>query len=91
MDTTSRGPHCMTKEEIFEVIKRNTVKVLINIDPGHIMLEKTLKEVGANSMDRAEIAHYSMEELNLKVPAAELWGGKNIADLVDLFHGKMNE
>lgn len=69
-------------ERIFEVVKANVVKVLTGIDPATVTLERSLTELGANSVDRVEVVLYSAEDLDLDVPRAELHGARNLADLV---------
>ncbi len=76
----------MTKEDLFTIIKHNTLKVLIDTDLNSININQSLKDLGANSVDRVEIAQYSMEDLNLVIPRVELGHAQNIKDLVDIFY-----
>lgn len=80
----------MTKEDIFNIIKMNILKVLIDIDVNQIDINQSLKDLGANSIDRVEIAQDSMEDLNLVLPRVELGHARNIRDLVDIFHKHIN-
>jgi polyketide biosynthesis acyl carrier protein len=48
------------------------------------------KDLGANSVDRAESAMLVQELLDLSVPRVELFGTKNIGELADLFLQKLN-
>lgn len=79
----------MTRDAIFAVVKDNILKVLPEVCPAAISLEKSLVELGANSVDRVEVAMYSMEALKLKIPRIELHGVRNLAGLVDLFHSHL--
>ena len=74
------------KEEIFAVIKANTLRILSEVPPDHITIDGNLTDLGANSIDRVEIVIYSLQELNLKIPAPELHGLKNLRAVVDLFY-----
>jgi polyketide biosynthesis acyl carrier protein len=74
------------KQRIFEVVKANTLKVLCDVPPESITPEVALGDLGANSVDRVEVVMYSMEDLGLKVPPAELHGVSNLRGLVDLLH-----
>jgi polyketide biosynthesis acyl carrier protein len=76
----------LDKEEIFEVVKANTLKVLPDLLADDVTIDKNLTDLGANSVDRVEVVIYSLEELGLKVPTAELHGVRNLRDLVDLLH-----
>ena len=45
----------MTKDDVFQVIKKNILEVIPTISSEKITLDKYLKDLGANSVDRAEI------------------------------------
>ena len=47
-------------------------------------------DLGANSVDRAEIAMFVQESIGLSVPRVELYGPTNIGELADLFLKKLN-
>ncbi len=49
-----------------------------------------LADLGANSVDGAEIAMLVQESLSLSIPRVELFGPKNIGELADLFLRKLN-
>ena len=75
----------MTKEEVVEVIKRNIVDNLDDVEISEIDVQKSMKEYGANSLDMIEVVSCSMRELKLKVPRAELADIQNIDDLAEKF------
>lgn len=72
------------KQRAFDVVKSNLLKVLIDLKPEQVTIDKSMTDLGANSVDRVEVVMYSMEELGLDIPRAELHGAKNIAGLVDI-------
>jgi polyketide biosynthesis acyl carrier protein len=76
----------LDKEEIFQVVKANTLKVLPDLVADDVTIDKNLADLGANSVDRVEVVFYSLEQLGLKVPTAELQGVRNLRALVDLLH-----
>jgi len=76
-----------SQQEIFEVVKQNTIKVLMDVDPSLVTLDTSLTELGANSIDRVEVVMYSMEQLGIEVPRTEFRGVRDIRTLVDLLHG----
>ncbi|GAX59148.1 acyl carrier protein [Candidatus Scalindua japonica] len=80
----------MTREDIFNIIKENIIKVLIDIDSDSISIDQSLKDLGANSIDRVEIAQDSMEDLNLVLPRVDLGQAQNINDLVNIFYKHIN-
>ncbi len=75
----------MTKDEIIDVIKRNIVENLDDVEIGEIDPQRTMKDYGANSLDMIEVVSCSMRELNIKIPRAELADIKNIDELADKF------
>jgi acyl carrier protein len=75
----------MTKEEVVEVVKRNIVENLDDIDEGDIDITKSMKDYGANSLDMIEVVSCSMRELQIKIPRAELADIENIEQLTDKF------
>ncbi len=75
----------MTKEEVAEVIKRNIVENLDDVEVEDIDITKSMKDYGANSLDMIEVVSCSMRELTIKVPRAELADLKNIEELTDKF------
>jgi polyketide biosynthesis acyl carrier protein len=76
----------LDQQEIFNVIKANTVKILPDVRPEDVNIEGSLTDLGANSIDRVEIVMYSLQELDLKIPTPELHGLKNLRAVVDLFY-----
>ena len=80
----------MNKDAIFEVVKSIVVKVLPEVPPESITPDKSLVELGANSIDRVEVAMCSMEELKLKIPRVEFGGVSNLASLVAVLEAHLN-
>ena len=76
----------LDKQTIFDVVRANTLKVLPDLHPDDITIDKSLTDLGANSVDRVEVVIYSLEELKLNVPISELQGIGNLSALVDLLY-----
>ena len=72
-----------TQQRVFDIVKLKVAEVLIDVDPVRITREASLVDLGANSIDRVEVAMSSMEELGLDIPGSALHGVKNIGELVD--------
>jgi|LSQX01.2.fsa_nt_gb polyketide biosynthesis acyl carrier protein len=81
----------MTKENVFEVVKESIIEILPDISDGDILIEKSLKDLGANSIDRMDVVVQSMETLGIKIPMLEFGNIKNIQGLVDLLYEKKVE
>ncbi|HUX14253.1 MAG TPA: phosphopantetheine-binding protein [Spirochaetia bacterium] len=75
----------MTKEKVIEVIKRNIVDNLDDLEEETIDPKKSMKDYGANSLDMIEVVSTSMRELNIKIPRAELADIATIEQLADKF------
>ncbi len=75
----------MTKEKIVEVIAKNIVENLDDLENEVIDPKKSMKDYGANSLDMIEVVSCSMRELNIKVPRAELADIETIDQLADKF------
>ena len=71
-------------QRIFEVIKSNLLSVVVDLNPDEVTIEKSMTELGANSVDRVEVVMYSTEALGLKISPAELHGASNLAGLVEI-------
>jgi acyl carrier protein len=76
----------MTKEHIFTVVKKHLMQTIDGLAEAQIEPSKSMKELGANSLDIVEIVSVSMRELKVKVPRSELSKLTNIGGLVDLLY-----
>jgi polyketide biosynthesis acyl carrier protein len=74
----------MSKEHVFETVKNVIIEVLPDVDSDLIAIEKQLKDLGANSIDRMEIVTMSMQALEIKIPLMSFAGVNNIEGLVDV-------
>jgi polyketide biosynthesis acyl carrier protein len=81
----------MTKAEILDLIATHTREVLPGLEDHQFVAADRLVELGANSVDRAEIAMLVQESLRLSIPRVELFGPKNIGELAELFLKKRND
>lgn len=74
----------MTKEQVYQVVNKVIMEVLPDLDQDAVRIEKSLKELGANSIDRMEVVTRSMEELGIVVPLMSFAQVSNIQGLVDV-------
>ncbi|MCU1244278.1 MAG: acpP2 [Acidobacteria bacterium] len=79
----------MTKSEVLNLIAQHTRELLPGLDEHEFVVSDRLVDLGANSVDRAEIAMLVQESLGLSVSRVELFGPKNIGELADLFLQKL--
>lgn len=75
----------MTKEQVIDVIKKNIMDNLEDLNESDIDPSKSMKDLGANSLDIIEVVSTSMRELNIKIPRSELADIQTIDQLADKF------
>lgn len=78
----------MNQENILSVIIASVREILPELAEHAIQRSDRLVDLGANSVDRAEIIAIVMEQLSLSVPRVELATAKNIGELADLIYAK---
>lgn len=81
----------MTRDAVLEVVKRHLVATVEDLEGKEIDPARSMKDLGANSLDMVEVVSSCMRELKIKVPRAELNKLANIDELVDLLHRTANE
>ena len=63
----------MTQDEVFDVLKKNILNQLEDeVEENEIEIEKSMFDLGANSLDVVEIVTNTMRELKIKIPRDEL-------------------
>jgi acyl carrier protein len=75
-----------TKEEILKLIKQHLADNVEDMDEAAFDPSKSMKAMGANSLDIVEVVSCTMRYLKIKVPRAELAKLQNVNELVDLLH-----
>ena len=81
----------MTREHVLEVVTRHLVDTIEELEGVEIDPAKSMKDLGANSLDIVEVVSCSMRELKVKVPRSELNQLGNINELVELLHKSVQE
>ncbi|WP_197071782.1 acyl carrier protein [Paenibacillus sp. FSL R7-0273] len=76
----------ISKEQIFEIMKDKMLDILPDLDAQRISREVSMKDLGANSIDRFDIISDTMDELQLKIPLVQFGNLKNIGEVVDYLH-----
>ena len=80
----------MTRDEIVATLKATIADTLDNVDVASIDTSKTMKDLGANSLDIVEIVSRTMRQLKVKIPRSELNKLANIDALIDLIEQTAN-
>lgn len=81
----------MTRDEMMVVVKKNLCEAVEGLTAEAIDPTKSMKDLGANSLDIVEIVSSSMRELKVKVPRSELAKLSNLDDLVNLLYKTASE
>lgn len=81
----------MSREKVLEVVLRHLADTIEELEDVEIDPARSMKDLGANSLDIVEVVSCSMRELKVKVPRSELNSLENIDQLVDLLHKTVEE
>lgn len=81
----------ISREKVLEVVKGHLVDTIEELEGVEIDPSKSMKDLGANSLDIVEVVSCSMRELKVKVPRSELNQLTNIDQLVDMLHRYVEE
>ncbi|MBD2504909.1 type I polyketide synthase [Anabaena azotica] len=74
---------------ILQIIKKSVYEVEPKLEKYPLKTTDSLKQLGVDSVNRAEILTMVMEELDLHIPLIQLAGAQNIGELADLFATKL--
>jgi polyketide biosynthesis acyl carrier protein len=72
----------ITEEQIFESLKKFMLKAIDDLEIDEIDYSKTMRELGANSMDEIEITSRVIRELRIKVPLEALSEVNTLGELM---------
>ncbi|MFD4987456.1 phosphopantetheine-binding protein [Streptomyces sp. NPDC058374] len=89
MDIDNHG-RLTEQSPLFETIRRNVLVVVPDLDPAAITLDRSLSELGCNSIDRADVVTMTMEDLGIQVPVTEfhqVHDLRTLVELLDRYHG----
>jgi polyketide biosynthesis acyl carrier protein len=76
----------MEKKEILDLIVRHTCTAIPILKNHTFQAEDRFKDLGASSLDRAEILEMVMTSLSLDIPRVAIFGAKDIGALVDVLY-----
>ena len=80
-----------SRDDVLAVVKHHLVDTVEGIDVAQVDPAKSMKDLGANSLDIVEVVSCSMRELKGKIPRAELNKLTTLDELVDLLHRTLVE
>ncbi|WP_166923276.1 phosphopantetheine-binding protein [Flavobacterium poyangense] len=76
------------KNQIIEQIRENLIDIIPELEGTTISNDETLLNIGANSIDRAELIALTLEQLEKEIPRIELAGAQTINELAELIASK---
>lgn len=76
------------QREILERIVRYTREVVPTLRSQRLSPQDSLRELGVNSIERAEILIMTLESLSLRIPLVEFSRAENIGGLAEVIHAK---
>lgn len=79
----------MNQQGVLAVIIRHAREVVPRLQDHQFRREDSLRELGANSVDRSEIVMLTLESLCLRVPLIEVARAENIGELASILHEKL--
>jgi len=78
----------MSKEKILDLIVKHVREVIPALADHSFQPSDSLRALGANSVDRADIIVMTLESLSLRIPLIEMARAENIGDLAGIIHAK---
>lgn len=77
----------MTREEIFSMLQDCIVTVVPDVSRDLISLDSSLKQLGADSIDRSDIASVLKAKLGVDISPFDLGKPRDLGALVELLQG----
>lgn len=77
------------QDRVREVLIASIKEIVPGLDEHAFADSDRLVDLGANSVDRAEITMLAQERLGLNIPRTELFGPKNLGEMIALLASKM--
>ena len=80
----------MELNEIFKVIVSSVCEVIPELEDHDFKHSDSLKDLGADSVDRSEILMLTLESLSINAPVVAFHGPKNLGELARVIHEKQS-
>lgn len=81
----------MTREGVLEIVKKHICDVSEDLTAAQIDPDKSMRDMGINSLDMVEVVSCAMRELKVKVPRSELSKLTNVNGLVDMLYAAVQQ
>ena len=74
----------MTEDRVFQTIVDNARTIVPRLAEHDFLRSDSLRDLGANSVDRSEIVMTTLEDLSLDIPLVAIARAENIGELAQL-------
>jgi acyl carrier protein len=81
----------MTRDHIQAVVVKHLCEAVDGLKAEQVDASKSMKDLGANSLDIVEVVSSSMREIKIKIPRSELAKITTLQGLVDVLHQAASE
>lgn len=79
----------MNKQEILDTIMTQIREVIPALAERPLTASDSLRALGANSMDRADIIMMTLDALSVRIPLFEMAKAENIGDIASIIHAHL--
>ena len=76
----------MDRQHVQTVVIKHLCDAVDGLKAEDVDTARSMKDIGANSLDIVEVVSSSMRELKVKIPRSELAKLTNVDELVELLH-----
>ncbi len=76
----------ISENYVFEVVKQKILEIIPDLNEDLVVPQKSLVDLGLNSIDRADVITMSMEALNTTIPVYEFQQGIDIQTIVSILY-----
>ncbi|MDA3627074.1 phosphopantetheine-binding protein [Saccharopolyspora oryzae] len=80
----------LTREEVFAVVRANILSVRPDIDPAEIGEDRSMTDLGCDSLDRMDVVVGSLDAMGLELNSETFAGVHDIGGLVDVLLANAN-
>lgn len=74
----------MDKNTLFDYLKANLYACVPELEDTDIKITDSLADLGANSVDRADIIMMTLEDVNISIPLISFKDARNIEGIIDV-------
>ena len=86
---TNQDQQLMEQTAIMQELKTNLAEIIPELDSNNIDVNESLLNLGANSIDRADLVIMTLETLKLHIPMSEFAGAMTIRQLAEKIYNKL--